>query len=245
MEDLTGREFGMIKVLSFSGRVKNQYYWNCECLGCGKKDVKKNLTRIKKFGCNCFYRKYKELIDNNKMYRAWQGIKTRCLNKNSKSFKNYGGRGIKICNEWFEFNNFYDWALKTGYKKGLTIDRIDVNGDYCPENCRWATKKVQANNSRSNIRVTMNGETHTLIEWSRIYKINYRTVQSRIYIYGWRIEDAIKKEVNQSRHVKTYTINGKTHTLYEWANILDIGHTTLWRRLKKGMKIEEALGIKS
>ena len=100
-------------------------------------------------------------------------MKQRCYKPNHPAYKNYGGRGIKVCDEWLnDFKAFYNWARKCGYSHKLTLDRINNNGNYEPSNCRWATRKEQANNTRSNIRYTVGEETHTIAEWSRIIKVN-------------------------------------------------------------------------
>ena len=107
-------------------------------------------------------------------------MKERCYNKNSISYKLYGGRGIQICNEWLKsFETFYKWSVNHGYSDNLSIDRIDENGDYCPENCRWADKYTQANNKRNNIVITFNGETHTLPEWARKLDLPYSVLANR------------------------------------------------------------------
>jgi hypothetical protein len=107
-------------------------------------------------------------------------MKQRCNNPNAKCYERYGGRGIKICNEWYTFEPFYKWALTTGYKEGLSIDRIDNNGNYEPNNCRWIDAKAQANNRRSSRFVTHNGETHTIAEWSNITGIKSSTLFERL-----------------------------------------------------------------
>lgn len=102
------------------------------------------------------------------LYGVWASIKARCLYPNAANYENYGGRGIAICQEWLDdFVVFKDWATNSGYSKGLQIDRIDVNGNYCPENCRWVTPKVNANNRRNNVRLELFGESKTVAEWSR------------------------------------------------------------------------------
>lgn len=106
-------------------------------------------------------------IANTRLYRIWAGIKIRCLNKNDAHYKTYGGRGIKMCNEWIDDPvNFYNWAVKNGYNDKLSIDRIDNNGNYESSNCKWSTPKEQANNTRSNHYITINGVTKTLSQWA-------------------------------------------------------------------------------
>ena len=128
------------------------------------------------------------------LYGVWRGIRKRCLCETDPHFKYYGQRGIKICSAWNDFEEFRVWAIASGYHKGLSIDRIDVNGDYCPQNCRWATPLQQQNNRRSCLRYTHNGETHTLKEWSRILDQNYSMLYSRITRYGMTFHEAISKQ---------------------------------------------------
>lgn len=110
----------------------------------------------------------------------------------SAHYKDYGGRGITICDEWENsFQAFFDWAMANGYRDDLTIDRIDVNGNYCPKNCRWITNQEQASNRRTCHNLTYNGETHNLKEWAKIIGINYSTLRARINIYNWTTEKAL------------------------------------------------------
>lgn len=119
---------------------------------------------------------------NIKLYDVWQHIKQRCYNNNNQAYPNYGGRGIEVCKEWLDdFMTFYDWSINNGYKEGLTIDRIDVNGNYEPSNCRWVDRKIQARNRRNNRNITINGETHCLKDWCKILNLNYNTVSSRLH----------------------------------------------------------------
>jgi hypothetical protein len=107
-------------------------------------------------------------------------MKKRCNNPHAKNYARYGGRGITVCSEWEQFEPFRDWALSVGYAEALTLERKDVNGNYCPENCTWIPQKRQARNRTSNKNIQINGETHTLVEWCEIRKLNYSTVYSRI-----------------------------------------------------------------
>lgn len=116
----------------------------------------------------------------SRLYGIWCAMKRRCFNQNVESYKYYGARGVNVCNEWLDYIPFRDWALSNGYSDDLSIDRIDVNGDYEPSNCRWADIETQMNNTRSNKRITYNGEKHTIAEWSRITGIHPTTIGSRI-----------------------------------------------------------------
>ena len=194
--DLTGRIFGNWTVLGYVG----ESYWLCKCK-CGKeKSVNSyNLINQKTRSCGCLKNKDKitHHQSNSKLYNVWRGIKTRCYNKNSNKFYLYGGRGISMCDAWKNnFSLFLDWSLKNGYtetgKYGeYTIDRINLNGNYEPSNCRWVNLFVQANNTRKNKLITYKHQTHTLGEWSRLCNINYRTLYTRIFKLHWDIEKAL------------------------------------------------------
>lgn len=136
---------------------------------------------------------------HTRLYTVWCGMKSRCYNKNDSHYSRWGGRGIQICSEWLlDFNNFKHWAESNGYKAGLTIDRIDNNGNYCPENCRWATVKEQNNNQRTNRLITYSGKTLNLKQWSVELGINYGTLHSRLDDFKWSIEKAFNTPVKEN-----------------------------------------------
>ena len=121
---------------------------------------------------------------NTKLHWIWRAIKQRCTNPANKAYKNYGGRGINMYEGWqgiYGFSNFSRWAMQNDYKEGLTIDRIDNNKGYFPENCRWVTSKEQANNKRTNVRISYKGVTKTLSQWAEELGINYSCLQTRHY----------------------------------------------------------------
>ena len=118
-------------------------------------------------------------------YVSWYGMKTRCFNKNYKDYKYYGGRGIKVCNSWMKFENFFEDMGER--PEGKTLDRIDNNGNYCKENCYWATRKEQANNRRSNRYLTYKGKTQNVSEWAEELNINKNDISNRLNL-GWKIE---------------------------------------------------------
>lgn len=125
-------------------------------------------------------------------YRSMFG---RCYREKNCSYKHYGGRGIKVCKEWHDIEKFEEWVLSSGYVNGMSLDRIDLNKDYSPENCRWATPKQQANNRRNTVFLEYKGEKHIITEWAEIIGINRSTLNNRIY-RGWTVEKALEKSTN-------------------------------------------------
>lgn len=123
-----------------------------------------------------------------RLYNIWLNMKQRCSNPKESHYEYYGGKGVSVCEEWKKsFSTFRDWALSNGYEDGLTIDRIESDKDYCPENCRWVTHLKQMSNTTRNVMLTYQGETHSLSEWSRIVGVPYGTLKSRLR-YGWSVE---------------------------------------------------------
>ena len=122
-------------------------------------------------------------------------MKQRCYNTNSQNFKYYGGKGVSVCDEWRNNSQaFYDWAMTHGYKDGLTLDRIDNDGNYEPSNCRWVTMKEQDNHRSNNVILTLNGESHTIPEWSEILGIKQHVIRNRI-TRGWSVENTLMRKV--------------------------------------------------
>lgn len=162
VKDLTGQTFGRLKVLERAGSNKNgRALWLCKC-DCGKIIVKTGKLLLnghcKSCGCGEYENRVNNItshgLSNTRLYTIWQGMKQRCYYPKHKDYHNYGGRGIKICKAWLnDFVNFYNWAVDNGYREDLTIDRIDVDGDYTPNNCRWATWREQRLNQRPRKRV--------------------------------------------------------------------------------------------
>ena len=199
--DLTGKRFGRLTVLEKSCLDvgdKGKTYYICRC-DCGNMTINysSDLTCNKTLSCGCYsrentkQRKLKHGQAETRLYEIWQNMKKRCSNTRSTLYKNYGGRGITVCEEWQEFEPFRDWAMANGYSDDLSIDRIDVNGNYCPENCRWATRKEQANNTRKNHYLTYNGRTMTMRQWADELGVSYNLIRDRINKLGWSVEDAL------------------------------------------------------
>ena len=175
--------------LTVTGIVfKNKrYLWECRC-DCGNTTIvyPQQMITGRQRACRCgksvtFHEMhYKHGGAGTRLYEIWCSMKKRCNNPHAESYKHYGGRGISVCAEWEQFEPFSNWAQSHGYADTLTLERKDVNGNYCPENCTWIPLKRQARNRTSNRNIQINGETHTLVEWCEIRKLNYSTVYNRI-----------------------------------------------------------------
>lgn len=192
---IEGQRFGRLIVIK---RIKNnKFLCKCDC-GNFKTIEKSSLLSKNTKSCGCLAREtskktlYKHGFYGTKIYKIYYSMKNRCYYHKNISFSNYGARGIKICKEWLNkengFLNFYNWAIENGYKEGLSIDRIDVNGNYEPNNCRWVTRAFQNNNKRNNIIIKYNNEEHNLKEWSKILNLDYKRIFNR-YKLGKSVED--------------------------------------------------------
>ena len=141
---------------------------------------------------------YKHGLSHSRIDVIYKDIIARCYNPNNNRYNIYGARGITICDEWKNNKeSFFKWAYDNWYKENLSIDRIDVNKGYSPDNCRWATPKQQANNRSSNRLITINGETHTMAEWGDIKGIGLKNIWNRINSLGWSEEDAVNKTMKK------------------------------------------------
>lgn len=203
-EDLTGKRYGKLTVIERIYKTGNKRtFWRCKC-DCGKETVvsASHLKDGHTKSCGCLHRELaKELHTEHgqsgtRLYNIYMLMKRRTGDERDKEYKDYGGRGIKICDEWEnDFNAFYNWSINNGYSEDLTIDRINVNKNYSPDNCRWATRKEQANNRRTNRNISYNGETHNIRQWAEKLGINYNTLSSRINKYHWTIERAFNNAI--------------------------------------------------
>lgn len=215
--NLVGMRFGKLVVIELDCQrkdKKNQRYWKCRC-DCGNETIVStgNLRSGNSKSCGCTNRerlvlRNKQLAKHgarsnwkkDRLYDIWGGIKKRCENPNDKGYKSYGGRGIKICEEWKNnYVAFRDWALVNGYEENLSIDRIDTNKNYCPENCRWATAKQQANNRRNNIFIEYNGKRQSINEWSAETGLSYRAIHARLKA-GWEVSKTLEQPSKRKGH---------------------------------------------
>lgn len=179
------------------------------------------------------------LSDRDRIIKIRNGMIERCYNKKSQAYHYYGGRGIKICDEWLNSRDaFYEWAISHGYQKGLTIDRINNDGDYTPENCRWVDYYVQANNKSTNTRYEYKGESLTLRQICDKYGYEYELIRSRIQSEKWSLEDAINRA---KREIHNVEINGVVKPLQSWAKEYGVARNTAYNRFHKGLPISEVL----
>ena len=170
-------------------------------------------------------------------------MKQRCKNPKAKGYGNYGGRGIVFCDEWEQFEPFCEWAISHGYSDSLTLERIDVNGNYCPSNCTWIPLAEQLKNTRQNYvnkTLTVNGITKSFAEWAEGVGITPRRLYWRIH-RGMSLEDAVNKPKNQRG--KQITINGETHNITEWAKINGVERKVYSDRKRHGMTDEQAIAL--
>lgn len=199
--DLTGKRFEKLVVIKYVEKGK----WLCKC-DCGNEKIIRgdSLKQRLTLSCGCLHKRIvaktcknnfqKHGLSKTRLNNIYHNIKQRCLNVKDPKYYCYGGRGIKICDEWKnDFKAFYDWAISNGYDDNLTIDRIDNNGNYEPSNCRWATYKIQANNTRKNHYITYNNETHTLTEWASKNNIKISTLSMRLKSKNFTTEKALTK----------------------------------------------------
>jgi hypothetical protein len=195
--DLTGMTFGRLRVLGRTANNANgKISWDCIC-ECGNKKIGSSqyLKNGMTDSCGCRvteWRKASMTTHGQKhsiTYRSWSAMKTRCTNPNIPGFKDYGGRGIKFCDRWSSFENFLaDMGARPS--KAYSLDRKDVDGDYEPDNCRWATRLVQNNNTRANVLLEHDGQRLTLADWSRVTGIDMKTLSNRVK-KGWSAEETL------------------------------------------------------
>lgn len=246
--DLTGKKFNRLTVIKEVGKdSRNQILWLCKC-DCGNETIattyriNKGITK----SCGCLAievasRQSKEMGKKNKthglsktrIYKTYRGMIDRCFNENDQHYPDYGGRGITVCNEWSNKNDgfvaFNNWAIEHGYTDKLTIDRIDVNGNYEPGNCRWADIIIQSRNKRDNRYIEYNGVTKTLSEWAIDFGLKRGTLAARLDRYNMSFEDAISIPGGYDKPRKMYKITN-----------IETGESFICRRKEIASKINIA-----
>lgn len=205
VNEYIGNKYGRLTVVEYLGMIDGKRKYLCRC-DCGNErtlpiyDLKSGHTK----SCGCLMREM--TVERNRthgghktrLYKIWGGMKTRCHNSNSPKYKDYGGRGIAVCQEWRDnFDTFRDWATTNGYAEDLSLDRINVDGNYEPDNCRWSDMKTQARNKRNNRYITLNGETLTIATWAERTGIKAITIRSRLNS-GWSVEKTLTTPVKKA-----------------------------------------------
>lgn len=198
---VVGEKYGRLRILELSGRNKHGHMLvKCQC-DCGNISIIE-ATRVTNgitLSCGCLRIENISNISkthgltNTRLYRIWGAMINRCENPNNNRFYTYGAKGIVVCDTWRrDFKAFYDWAMENGYEENLTIDRIDVNGNYEPSNCRWATAKEQANNKKNSRIIDYNGETKNVKEWATHFGFNYKYFHEKLADFDWKIEKVLE-----------------------------------------------------
>lgn len=252
LENLSGKRFGRLTAIKLSEkRSGRKTFWECLC-DCGKTKVVRtdSLKSGAVQSCGCLKKEQDKInlpngqgrikhgLSSERIYHIWRGMINRCQNDSNSRYKSYGGRGIKVCEEWQDAVKFTSWAISNGYQDNLTIDRIDVNGNYEPSNCRWATIKEQANNKRDNVFIEFKGKIQTLKEWSEELNIPYGTLATRIRL-GIEPPNLFEKDNFIRKDNTLLTYEGETLTMSQWANKLGIKLSTLSERHRRGLPPEK------
>lgn len=213
VKDMLGQRCGRLIVIS---RVENDKHdnamWLCRC-DCGKEVIVQgtHLRSGKTKSCGCYQRdKQRNRLTRHgysgtPLYKCWHAMKRRCTIPKDENYKNYGGRGITVCDEWLDPINFIEWALANGYKEGLTLERIDVNGNYEPNNCTWVTRELQNKNTRRNIKVQIDGKFYTLAELAKKVGVTRGTMCRWYHQENLRGKELVKRA---ERVPKQYRIMG-------------------------------------
>lgn len=196
--EMAGRRYGRLLAIRPTEKktANKSIYWECLCI-CGRTieigGHKLRTGHTKSCGCLRDDSRKKHQMTSTSTYSVWKYMRQRCLNPKSNRYDRYGGRGIKVCKHWSEFQHFFEDMGER--PKGLTLDRIDNDGDYCRANCRWATKKEQENNKSTNVIITYKGRRLTVSEWAEEQGINYSTLFYRLFKRGWSVEKALTTPV--------------------------------------------------
>ena len=253
-----GDKFGRLTVIGFAGHSrsksgKSKLLVKCKC-SCGNVVItpSSNLTTGDTKSCGCYHLdKAKEIctgntfgykhggtIYNHRLYAVYTTMHQRCENPNCDYYDRYGGRGIYVCKEWSGengFSNFREWAMNNGYnpdatKGECTINRIDNDGPYSPDNCEWVNRTAQMNNTSANRYLTYNGETYTVTEWANKLGINFSTIENRL-CNGWSVEKTLSTPAE--KNITYINYNGDNYSVAEWCYIFGIAQSTISTRIKK------------
>lgn len=240
-KDMTGKRFGNLTVVKRIESHKNKVYWLLRC-DCGKmtKATTSDLNNGDYSSCGCMRGKksFKHGKVGTHIYYCWAGMKDRCSNPNFHQYHNYGGRGIKVCEEWLDFRNFDKWAMQNGYKVGLTIERVNVDGNYEPSNCTWIEKAEQPWNKTDTVRTIINGKEKNVRQIAEETGLSESTIRARISKYGWRGEEILQPSRKELIRV---LVRGESLTIYELVDKYDLNLQTLRSRYQAGDRGERLI----
>lgn len=239
MNNHNGEKYGRLTII---GKERRNGITTQKCLcDCGKitfvryDRLKNGHTK----SCGCLKKKHD--IRNKRLYNCWHSMKARCNLPNRKDSKYYHDKGITYCTEWESFENFQDWALLNGYADNLTLDRVDGNKPYCPENCRWITIQEQQKNRSFCHYFTYNGETKILSEWAREFNIPWKTLSDRIFKFGYSFEEALS--LKYPRNAILFVCDGETYSQKALAKKYGISATSIVRWRKKGYSADQIITL--
>lgn len=246
-KNIEGLRFGRLIAISLNGKDNyGKLIWNCKC-DCGNSIdiIGESLRRGSTNSCGCLRREthngQTHGLSKYKEYKSWKAMKSRCYNINVKNYKDYGGRGITICDEWK--NDFTAFIKDMGRKpsENYSIDRIDNNGNYCKGNCRWATDKEQANNKSINHYLEYDNQKLTMSQWAEKLNISIYVIRRRINSLNWSIEKTLTTPVRNlvKNTIPIFEYNGESLTLTEWSKKININKSTLHTRLSLNWSVEK------
>lgn len=232
-----GEKYGKLLIIG-SENINKKIMQKCIC-ECGNEKyvhyskLKSGHTK----SCGCLKNKY--TIKNKRIFNCWWNMKQRCDSKDRNDSKYYHDKGITYCDEWNNYESFQDWAINNGYADNLTLDRLDSNLSYCPENCRWITIEEQQRNRSFCLYFSHNGETKTLSEWAREFGINRTTLHDRIYKFGYSFDEAIARPLRVPKNSILMEYNGEVLTQSQFAKKFNTSHQIISRLRSKGYTVEQ------
>lgn len=250
-ENLSGMKFGRWNVSNETNRKNGRVFWRCVC-DCGEERfvLAQSLKNGRSRSCGCLNRELaskrmseyvakqnsgKRFLKKSSLYQSWRNMMCRVFDEKVWCYYRYGGRGITVCDAWRDYDNFAQWSIENGFKKGLTLDRINNDGNYSPDNCRWVSRTVQANNTSTNRVISYHGKTMTLAEVARATGKPYSLVKSRVN-RGMDLDAPV-------REAKKFLVDGKRFTIPELQKIYGFKYSVIANRLKKGIPLDAPLDM--
>lgn len=239
-DDLTGQKFGRLTAIEF---IPDNHKWLCKC-DCGnyKEVVTSKLTSLHTKSCGCLKNKYK--ITVRRIFSIWRNMLARCyIDSKRKDADYYAQKGIRVCEEWKTYESFEKWALENGYDENLTIDRIDENGDYEPNNCQWITIAEQQRKKKCNRWLSYKGTNKILSDWANELNIPLKTLADRIDKLGYSFEEAINKKPGLNKNSVILIYEGKEVNLTMLSKVCGISVSTVSKHIKQGDSVEQIVEL--